>query len=616
MPLVCFLAGKPIKIPKPGMCVFRLLTITLKVVVLPPLCLFLGINAYSQTNKPVFGAYNDVIITADVNCLATVPDYTVNARVTTSCPNAGMIITQEPIGGTPILVNKPTTVRLTAKDACGGTATVFFSLTSLSKPVIYPVTTPIAFKLDADGNYTVKLSDLGSVYTCDNGKITTTIIPKNITCANIGQTTVTLTASTSIPNPQAVTFSVPTDIVTDATGNLYIADGYSCKIRKIALDGTVTAFAGGDCGYADGKGGAAKFNVLNGLTIDPQGNMYAVDENDRVRKISPTGEVTTLAGNGQNKSVDGKGLNASFRDPRGITIDLQGNLYVTQGTDYLVRKVTPAGDVTTITKPAAVSKLFTPIGVVTDALGNVYVTDYSNAIKKIAPDGTITIVAGHDGFGADDGKGTAASFNNPKGIVFDKQGNLYVTDSQNNSIRKIDPLGNVTTLQLYTAGTTEKTTLNNPVGIKMDLFGNFLVVDSYNERIVRITLDGQLSVIAGNGVVGYHDGNANTPPTIGNQTSQNFVVTVSSSENSTIPAESVLPSVAVVPQNATVCKGDPVDFTAAIQPDNAVVKYQWLVNGVSAGQNRTTFSSTKLNDGDMVTCVTSNTSSCILPKSS
>jgi hypothetical protein len=125
VPLVCFLAGKQIKIPKPGKCVFRL-TSTLKVVVIQVLCLFIGVNAYGQTNKPVFGAYNDVIITADVNCLATIPDYTVNARVTTSCSNANIIITQEPIGGTPILVNKPTTVRLTAKDACGGTATVFF----------------------------------------------------------------------------------------------------------------------------------------------------------------------------------------------------------------------------------------------------------------------------------------------------------------------------------------------------------------------------------------------------------------------------------------------------------------------------------------------------------
>lgn len=568
------------------------------------------------TSTPVFGTYNGVIITADVNCNATIPDYTANPQVSDACSNAHLIVTQSPVAGTPIPVNTPTTITLTAKDEYGGISAAFFSVTSFSSPVITPVNGPITLKLDASGNYTVTLADLATVSTCDNSPITTTISPQTLSCADVGQTSITITASTSRPNPQAVTFSVPTNAVTDEAGNIYVADGYSCSIRKIATDGMVTTFAGGTCGYADGKGAAAQFNILNGLTIDSQGNLYAIDENYRVRKITPDGTATTLAGSGANESVDGTGTDASFHNPRGIAIDASGNLYITQGSDYLVRKVTPAGVVTTVTPPSSVSKLYIPTGITTDAAGNLYVTDFSNAIKKITPDGKVTIIAGHEGSGSADGVGSAASFNMPKGITFDNQGNLYVTDSQNNAIRKIDPSGVVTTLQLYMAGTTNKALLNNPIGIKMDPFGNFIVVDSDNERIVRITPTGQLTVIAGNGVAGNQNGNANTPPMIGNETALSIPVTVANSDNSTIPPGSVIPVVTVMPQNATACVGEPVIFTANTQPSNTIVNYQWLVNNIDAGTNSPSFSSTTLNDGDAVICIISNTASCIVPKSS
>lgn len=567
-------------------------------------------------STPIFANYDDVILTADADCKAVIPDYASTAQVTDLCPNVLLNVTQEPAAGTALTVNKPATISLTARDKYGGATTIFFTVTSFSKPVIDPVKTPITFKLDENGNYDIKLSDLAGVSTCDDGDITTTISPPNVTCADVGKTSITLTASTSRPNPRAVTFSVPTDVVTDAQGNLYIADGYSCKIRKIATDGTVTTFAGGDCGFADGIAPLAKFGVLNGLTIDPLGNLYVVDKNSRIRKVTTDGTVTTLAGNGQDKSVDGNGAAASFRDPRGITIDAAGNLFVTQGTDYLIRKISPFGIVTTVTPPASAAKLYVPTGITVDAAGNLYVTDFSSAVKKISPKGDVTIVAGHSGTGADDGKGNAASFNNPKGITFDKHGDLYVTDSENNAIRKIDPLGNVTTLDVYIAGTGNKALLNNPVGIKLDLFDNFIVVDSYNERLVRITPTGDLTLITGNGVVGNHNGNANTPPTVGIQTTMSFPVTVLNSLGSDLPAQIVTPAVTVSPQNATACAGDPISFNATIQPTDATIKYEWLVNGVKAGTNSAAFTSTKLNDGDMVTCITSNNVSCILPKSS
>lgn len=566
------------------------------------------------TSTPVFSDYFDVNIEADSDCKATMPNYITNPKVTDICSNAHLIYKQLPAAGTPLTVNEPIAVTLTAGDQYGGTSAVFFTVTSYSKPVIFPRPAPIILKLDDNGRHTVQVSDLGVVYACDGSVPTITISPKNLTCANLGAQNITLTASTIRPNPQAVTFSVPTDVITDATGNIYVADGYGCTIRKVTPNGTVTTFAGGTCGYADGKGTAASFDVINGITIDHQGNFYVIDEGDRVRKITPDGTVTAIAGNGQNKTIDGTGTAAGFRDPRGITIDASGNLYITQGSDYLIRKVTPAGVVTTITPPSSVSKLNTPIGITADAFGNLYVTDYTSAIKKIASDGSIIIVAGHNGTGSEDGTGTVAGFNLPKGITVDNLGNLYVTDSQNNMIRKITASGVVTTLQLYVTDTNDKASLNNPIGIKMDPFGNLIVVDAANERIVRITPAGQLTTIAGTGIVGHQNGNANAPPTIGSETHMTFPVTVTSSTGSSDQQGGITPTIGSYPINATVCAGDPIQFVATVPLGSYVNSYQWRVNDINNGTNNPFFTSSTLNDGDVVTCMVSNNISCTVPQ--
>lgn len=564
-------------------------------------------------STPVFANHPDVTIPTD-DCHASMPDFTTSAGLTNACTNVN--ITQVPAAGTPLTVNEPTIVTLTAADTYGGTAATFFMVTSYSVPQIFSKPEPIVIKLNENGNYTLQASDLGQIFNCDGAPVTTIPVPQNLTCADLGNKTITLTASTIRPNPQAVTFSVPTDAVTDPAGNIYIADGYSCSIRKIAADGTVTTFAGGSgCGYADGTGITAKFNVVNGITIDPQGNLYVVDESDRVRKITPDAQVSTLAGNGQNESVDGTGISASFNDPRGIAIDGAGNLYVTQN-DFLVRKVTPTGMVTTLTASPLISKLNTPIGITTDMQGNLYVTDYTSAIKKIAPNGTITIIAGHSGQGFDDGAGAAATFNLPKGIVRDNVGNLYVTDSKNNAIRKIDPSGVVTTLQLHAAIPTDKATLNNPIGIKFDPFGNLIVVDTDNERIVRITPTGQLTTIAGNGVVGNNNGNANTPATLGTQISKPIPIIVTNSLGSTTNPNGITPAIASYPLNATVCAGNEVQFVATIPSGDYVNSYQWRVNNTNRGTNSPFFNSSTLHDGDVVICIVSNHISCTVPQPS
>ncbi|MDN5288125.1 MAG: Gliding motility-associated C-terminal protein [Mucilaginibacter sp.] len=487
------------------------------------------------------------------------------------------------------------------------------------KPEIFSSKVPVKFELDANGNKKMDaaaLASLGFATTCDGSAIKYSSDPAILTCADLTRTSIKFIADNSHPNPIAVTFTVPTDVVTDAAGNIYVADGYGCSIRKMATDGTVTAFAGstGACGYADGKGTAAQFNVVYGITIDLLGNLYVVDDNDRVRKITPDGTTTTLAGSGENKTEDGTGAAASFHDPHGITIDADGNLYITQN-DFLIRKVTPSGVVTTITPPPSVSGLNTPIGITVDAAGNLYVTDYSSAIKKIAPDSTITTIAGHVGSGFTDGTGAAASFNLPKGIIMDKDGNLYVTDSQNNAIRKITPSGVVTTLPLTMASTGAKATLNNPIGIKIDPSGNLIVVDSDNERIVRITTSGELTVIAGNGELGSRNGNTNDPPMLGGVSFEIVPISVVSSANTTA-APGGKPTLISFPLNATVCVGGKIEFAAIPASGTIVNSIQWQVNGINVGTNDLNYADSNFQEGDKVTCTVADNSSCTVPQTS
>jgi gliding motility-associated-like protein len=477
---------------------------------------------------------------------------------------------------------------------------------------------PVKLQLDVNGSKIMDeaaLATLGFAISCDGSKVTYSSDPKILTCADLSRGFIKFIASNLRPNPIAVTFSVPYDAVTDAAGNIYVADGYSCSVRKIATDGTVTTFVGGICGDADGKGTAARLKTVFGITIDAAGNLYVIDETQKVRKITPDGTATTLAGSGQNKSEDGTGTSASFNDPRGIAIDAAGNLYITQN-DYLIRKVTPAGVVTTITPPSSVSKLNTPIGITVDAAGNLYVTDYSSAIKKIAPDGTITTIAGHPGSGSNDGTRAAASFNKPRGITMDSQGNLYVTDSQNNAIRKITPSGVVTTLTLTMTDTGKPATLNNPAGIKMDPSGNLIVVDTDNERILRVTPSGAVTRIAGvDSIVGNQNGDTSTPPTLGGESFEMVPIQVVSAAGTTSTTPGVKAVLGSLPANASVCVGGRVDFgVISLVPSNSIItNAQWQINGINVGDNSLFYHADNFQEGDKVTCTVTNTNSCTIP---
>ena len=302
----------------------------------------------------------------------------------------------------------------------------------------------------------------------------------------------------------AARFYGPNGVAVDSSNNVYVADQVNQRIRKISLSGIVTTLAGSSSqAYADGTGKAASFNFPMGAAVDGSGNVYVGDHgNSRIRKVTPTGVVTTLAGNGYNAYADGIGTAASFDEPRGLSVDSIGNVYVADRANHRIRKVTPTGIVTTLagsgigayadgTGSNAYFNL--PEGVVVDGSGNVYVADTeNNRIRKVNPSGVVTTFAGNGNKGYSDGTGTAASFARPSGITMDGSGNLYVGDVENNRIRKVSPSGVVTTLagsgnRAYADGTGTAASFSYPKGVAVDGSGNVYVGDQSNHRIRKIS---------------------------------------------------------------------------------------------------------------------------------
>jgi len=264
-------------------------------------------------------------------------------------------------------------------------------------------------------------------------------------------------------------FFNPAGVVVDSGGNVYVADLGNQVIRKITAAGVVTTLAGtvGMVGNVDGAGAEARFYNPNGVAVDSAGDVYVADfSNQTIRKITPAGVVTTLAGTaGMAGSADGTGAAAQFSGPTGVAVDRAGNVYVADRDNQTIRKITPAGVVTTLAGNAGISgsadgtgiaaRFSAPIGVAVDSAGNVYVAELSNhTIRKVTAAGVVTTLAGTAGLaGSADGTGAAASFDHPASVTVDNTGNLYVADRNNNTIRKVTAAGVMTTLA-GTAGTS------------------------------------------------------------------------------------------------------------------------------------------------------------------
>src|SRR6185503_4392426 len=241
--------------------------------------------------------------------------------------------------------------------------------------------------------------------------------------------------------------------------NLYVADTESGTengaIRKITPDGQVTTLAGkaGTTGSADGTGRAARFSGPLGVAVDSAGNVYVADTwNCTVRRITHDGSVTTLAGLPAGQAlVDGVGSAARFHSPSGLTVDGAGTVYVADSANGAIRQVTPDGVVTTLVRGQAGTNgmgiPFYPTGLTVDHRGVLYVTGDGDTVAKVTPNGRMTTLAGLAGEpGSADGAGGDARFRGPAGIAVDQAGILYVADSGNGTIRKITPAGVVSTL--------------------------------------------------------------------------------------------------------------------------------------------------------------------------
>jgi len=308
-------------------------------------------------------------------------------------------------------------------------------------------------------------------------------------------------------------FCQPCSLALDSAGNLYVADYYNYAIRKVSPSGEVTTLAGsvGESGNADGVGSAARFDRPAGVAADATGTLYVADSGTHtIRKVSPGGAVTTLAGRaGETGSADATGREARFRTPMDVAVDGAGNVYVADAYNHAIRKITPAGQVSTLAGkaemkdgapvggfadgPGPTARFRTPRGVAVDGAGNVYVADSDNAvIRKITAGGTVLTLAGRAGEpGYADGTNGVARFSGPQGLCVDAAGNLFVADTGNLVIRKVTPSGLVSTV------TNGLARFPMPRDVVVDRMGNLYVADNDSQVISRVATGGGVSVVAG-----------------------------------------------------------------------------------------------------------------------
>ncbi|MDB5096774.1 MAG: hypothetical protein JWM80_1195 [Cyanobacteria bacterium RYN_339] len=302
-------------------------------------------------------------------------------------------------------------------------------------------------------------------------------------------------------------FNKPWDVAVAAGGTVYVADHSNHRIRKITPDGTVSTLAGdGVAGHVDGEGHLARFNYPRGVAVDPVGNVYVADtDNDRIRKITPQGMVSTLSGIGTQGYVDGPRVMARFAYPNGVTVDGLGNVYVADAANRRIRKVSPGGTASTLAgdgyqgyadAAGREARFSSPRGIAVDDLGYVYVADLGNSrIRMVSPTGQVSTVAG-DGRGVHaDGVATAASFCDPCALAVDAAGILYVADSDNHCIRMIGPGGVVETVAGdgervadFADGSGPEARFSCPRGIAVGPSGRIYVADTMNHCIRVITL--------------------------------------------------------------------------------------------------------------------------------
>jgi sugar lactone lactonase YvrE len=335
--------------------------------------------------------------------------------------------------------------------------------------------------------------------------------PEIVLAANDGVVTTLAGSARGYNDGQgsAAMFTDPSGIAVDSNGNIYVADLNNHRIRKTDSTGLVSTFAGGSVGVNDGNGASAQFTAPEGVAVDNAGNIYVADTgNNSIRKITPGGDVTTLAGLSRASGwEDGVGSAARFNNPASVAVDNAGNVYVADQWNNTIRKITPGGSVSTlagspldapglVNATGASARFDYPSGVAVNSEGTVYVADSNNmVIRAITPAGVVSTLAGSGVQGFADGAAADAAFFAPAGVAVDSAGAVYVADTFNHMVRKISTAGVVSSVAGtatgpgsggFADGTGADARFNELKGVAVTATGTIYVADTVNDRIRTI----------------------------------------------------------------------------------------------------------------------------------
>ena len=380
---------------------------------------------------------------------------------------------------------------------------------------------PEGVALDGAGNLFIADTDNHRIRKVDSAGVITTV-------AGTGRFGLGGNFGDGGPAIQAAVF-YPSDVAVDGAGNLFIAERFYNQIRKVDSAGVITTVAGtGEFfGGFSGDGGPAIQAALNsprGVALDGAGNLFIADTgNHRIRKVDSAGVISTVAGTGESfgrfSGDGGPAIQAALNSPRGVALDGAGNFFIADTDNHRIRKVDSAGVISTVVGagefgfaeaggfggdggPAIQAALNYPSDVVADGAGNLYIADTGNhRIRKVDAAGVISTVAGSflGGFGGDGGPAVEAQLNHPADVTTDGAGNLYIADTDNQRIRKVDAAGVISTVAgtgsflggfSGDGGPATAALLSSPEGVAVDGAGNLFIADRYNDRIRRWTLRG------------------------------------------------------------------------------------------------------------------------------